>query len=281
MRTTRAWTAVLAGSAAALALVLTPVSQAGAAPHGKSQAQPRALPTSDVRELDPGIRSKSFEGDRKAGRPAIRAAQADPSTPPEVGDTRTWMGYDELNPDVIYPKRYVLKGLGDNIQVWVSNDRAFPTDDCRNDLGLTDITQKQVDSFIKQFDSNMYPKESRVFSTPPDRNGSGASFATDFLDVPSDYFKVGKKQSDDIVALIDNVRDMNYYDPQDVDGKTFIGGFFLDFFNEAFDRNVMTIDAFDWLHRTGANPPDDSDDPAYQACADDAGSRRTGQLARS
>ena len=25
----------------------------------------------------------------------------------------------------------------------------------------------------------------------------------------------------------------------------------------SFDRNVMTIDAFDWVHRTGANPPDD------------------------
>ncbi len=27
--------------------------------------------------------------------------------------------------------------------------------------------------------------------------------------------------------------------------------------NDFLDRNVMTIDAFDWLHRTGANPPDE------------------------
>jgi hypothetical protein len=230
-----------------------------------------------MREIAPGARSKSFAGDKSAGRQAIRAAKADPSTPPEVGDTRTWMGYDELNPDVIYPKRYVLKGIGDNIQVWVANDLAFPTDDCRNDLGLTDITQKQVNAFIEQFDSNMYPKESRVFSVAPDRNGKNADFATQFLGVPSDYFKVGKNQSDDIVTLIDNVRDMNYYDPQDEDGKTFIGGFFLDFFNAAFDRNVMTIDAFDWLHRTGANPPDDSNDPAYQACAEELGREGLGR----
>ena len=36
----------------------------------------------------------------------------------------------------------------------------------------------------------------------------------------------------------------------------------------------MTIDAFDWLHRTGANPPDDSTDPAYAACS--ASQNRTG-----
>ncbi|MBW8732676.1 MAG: peptidase M6, partial [Terrabacter sp.] len=38
---------------------------------------------------------------------------------------------------------------------------------------------------------------------------------------------------------------------------TYIAGFFSSQFNELLDRNVMTIDAFDWLHRTGANPPDD------------------------
>jgi hypothetical protein len=31
----------------------------------------------------------------------------------------------------------------------------------------------------------------------------------------------------------------------------------------------MTIDAYDWLHRTGANPPDDSGDAAYQACTEE------------
>ena len=39
--------------------------------------------------------------------------------------------------------------------------------------------------------------------------------------------------------------------------RTYIGGFFTSFFNELADRNVMTIDAFDWVHRTGANPPDE------------------------
>jgi hypothetical protein len=45
-------------------------------------------------------------------------------------------------------------------------------------------------------------------------------------------------------------------------------------FNEYTDRNIMTIDAYDWLHRTGATPPDDTSDPAYIQCAHDQGSDR-------
>ena len=65
------------------------------------------------------------------------------------------------------------------------------------------------------------------------------------------------------------MRDANYYEPTTPDGQTYIAGFFYSVFNEYFDRNVMTIDAFDWLHRTGANPPDDSTDPDYQACSEE------------
>ena len=34
-------------------------------------------------------------------------------------------------------------------------------------------------------------------------------------------------------------------------------------FNELVDRNVMTIDAFDWAHRTGADP---ADEPTADLC---------------
>ena len=49
----------------------------------------------------------------------------------------------------------------------VAEDRAFPIGDCRNGLGLTEITDAQVASFVSEFDSNIYPKESQAFSVPP------------------------------------------------------------------------------------------------------------------
>ena len=48
---------------------------------------------------------------------------------------------------------------------------------------------------------------------------------------------------------------------------SYVAGFFSSFFNAAFDRNVMTIDAYDWLRRTGANPPDDGSPDACEGAA--------------
>ena len=97
----------------------------------------------------------------------------------------------------------------------------------------------------------MYPKETSTFSTPPDRDGTNAHLGPDANGNGGDYTGGGDKT----VTLIDNVRDDNYYTfPA---APTYIAGFFSSQFNELFDRNVMTIDAFDWAHRTGANPPDE------------------------
>ena len=97
----------------------------------------------------------------------------------------------------------------------------------------------------------MYPKETATFSTPPDRDGTNAILGPDANGNGGVYTGAGDKT----VTLIDNVRDDNFYDfPA---APTYIAGFFSSQFNELFDRNVMTIDAFDWAHRTGANPPDE------------------------
>ena len=95
----------------------------------------------------------------------------------EVGDQLRWLALDD-NTGQIYFKTYTMRGLGDHIQVWVADDRAFPAGDCRNTLGLTDITDAQVSSFIDEFDGNIYPKESQSFSTPPARDGSKAQLGT-------------------------------------------------------------------------------------------------------
>jgi hypothetical protein len=158
--------------------------------------------------------------------------------------------------------------------VWVANDTTFPPGDCRNTLGLTEVTDAQVAGFVHEFDTNIYPTESEAFSVAPNRNGSKAtlddlvstqssSAKKDGFKLPSNYW-VG--DADNTVVLVDNVRDANYYDPSTPDGQTYIAGFFYSVFNDFVDRNVMTIDAYDWLHRTGANPPDDSADPAYEGC---------------
>src|SRR5688572_23277351 len=187
----------------------------------------------------------------------------------KVGTVRRWPALDDAS-DAVYNKNFVLRGLGDNVEVWVAKDIAFPAGDCRNTVGGGEgivITQAQVDSFIKEFDTNIYPNESVAFSVPPFRDGSATPLTrayAQFYDLSARNFK---GEGDRIVTLIDNVRDSNYYTPTAADGKTYIGGFHYSLFNEYTNRNVMTLDSWDWVHRTGTNPPDDSTDPDYVACS--------------
>ena len=211
-----------------------------------------------LRDVGPdynGGKALPFAADTASkARAASRAARAR-STLAAVGDRQLWLGLDdELG--FFYVKNYTLRAVGDHIEIWVASDEdeissgiQFPAGDCRNDERVT-LTDAQLEAMADEFDGNIFPKESQAFSVPPERDGTLA-FAAD-LGLPADYWQ---GEGDNIVVLVDNVRDSNFYDFPN--NQTYIGGFFTSFFNELTDRNVMTIDAFDWLHRTGANPPDE------------------------
>jgi hypothetical protein len=187
----------------------------------------------------------------------------------EVGDEKFWLALDDFTQE-LYVKAYTLRGIGNHIEVWVASDEDdvstetdFPAGDCRNGA-RTEITDEQVSYLIGEFDTNIYPKESRVFSMPPPRNGEDAPLA-EILELPANYYR---GQGDDIAVLVDNVRDQNFYDTDNQHSLTYIAGFFSTGFNDLLNRNVMTIDAYDWLHRTGANPPHEpSSDPCTSAPA--------------
>jgi hypothetical protein len=208
--------------------------------------------------------------DRQQARQVTQSPAAMSSTArSQVGDVKLWLALDDFTQEV-YLKEYTLRGIGDHIEVWVASDEDdvstatdFPAGDCRNGE-RTEITDAQVEYLIDEFDGTIYPKESRVFSKPPRRNGQDAPLA-EILELPADYYR---GEGDDIAVLVDNVRDENFYDTDNEHSLTYIAGFFADSFNELLNRNVMTIDAFDWLHRTGANPPHEpTADPCTSAPA--------------
>jgi hypothetical protein len=59
-------------------------------------------------------------------------------------------------------------------------------------------------------------------------------------------------------VLVSNVRDDNYYDPN---YPNYIAGFYSPTFEVYFDRNIMSIDAYDWENRVG---PDGSRPYLYE-----------------
>ena len=224
---------------------------------------PVAVVARPPRARVPAVRVKEVGRDLRYGKVPLDVARILPTettarrAPARVGATHKWLALDDTRG--AYLKRYRLRGKGRHVEVWVAADEdhisrgiRFPDGDCRNDERVK-ITNAQIDYFVREFSRTIYPKESRFFSVPPRRNGSEATLPG-LAGLPDGYFR---GEGDDIVVLIDNVRDENFYDTNNAQNHTYIAGFFSSGFNELLDRNVMTVDAFDWLHRTGATPPNE------------------------
>ncbi len=206
--------------------------------------------------LDPGI-TKTLEAWRAT--PAGAAQYGAAAANPKVGDTRMWPSLDQVQSSV-YLKEYTLRGVGKNIEVWVASGAGpdgimgtdFRAEDCRNVIkNSTTITDAQVKRLMSEYDNKMLPKESKAFSVAPARDGSKP--VENELTKGLSFTGAGNN----VVTLVDNVRDPNFYDfPKN---QTYVAGFFSRQFNELTDRNIMSIDAYDWAHRTGVDPRDDQD----------------------
>jgi hypothetical protein len=228
----------------ALTPLLTSPAEARQRPEPTGPGQAAVLPVRDGRELTRThlkLNGKALPTARYRPQPTARRA---PAATPAVGTVRSWVGLNDTDGD-LYRKDYTLRAVGKHIEVWVATDIAFPKDDCRKDP--VEVTDAQAADLVSQFDNNIYPKETAAFSTPPNRSGAQPGMEGDFTG-----------DGDKTVTLVDNVRDDNYF--HFPERPTYIAGFFSAQLNELFDRNVMTIDAYDWVHRLGANPKNDATD---------------------
>jgi hypothetical protein len=163
---------------------------------------------------------------------------------PQIGELRYWAGLDIVQ-GAFYPKAFALRGVGRKIEVWVSEDLDYRPGDCRNG-SRTVVTDEQVHGLIRAFDHTIYPRESAVFSVPPSRDGAGALVGPPFHP---------EGRGDRTVVLVDNIRDESFYDLNNTQGFGYVVGVYSSALEQLFDRNMMTVDAYDWLHRTGRRPP--------------------------
>lgn len=134
-----------------------------------------------------------------------------------------------------------LMGDTPGSQVWVQANLAWPAGDPRP---KPVITCEQVAYIQGQFDNNIYPIETSFFGMPQFHDGAYA-YLPGLLGLPADYYydQAGRQ-----IVLVSNIRDNNYYDPT---YPIYIAGFYSSAFEVYFDRNVMSIDAYDWANRTG------------------------------
>jgi hypothetical protein len=235
-------------AATAALVVLAALGAALAAPAGAGAA---SLPA-EVRHVRDAAGRVPVDARLLAG-PPTRAWAAFPSAQTAaVGAVRNWLALDDARRGY-YEKAFTLQAVGAGAEIWVANDLSFPAGDCRNTIqggSRIRVTPTDAAYLAEQFDRVILPRLTAAFSTPPPRDGTGSPLDPRF-DPTGDANR--------IVVLVDNVRDENYYDRDNRSNTPYIAGFFSRDLTEVFDRNVLTVDSYDWPHRTRSLPPHEPD----------------------
>ncbi|QEE16865.1 Ig-like domain-containing protein [Promethearchaeum syntrophicum] len=189
-------------------------------------------------DMGPEIRARTMENlpavstpDRTIASSEVPSSAAvEPLTYYADGDIVDWYSYDSNTGTITVP--FELRGVGNNIEIWVALDLSFP-----DDRDLPVITDDQVAYMIDEFDTNIYPIDTSYFGTPDFHDGSSAQQGDAY------YEETGRS-----VMLVSNIRDDNYYDQT---YPYYIVGFYWGVLEQAFDRNIISIDCMDWENRIG------------------------------
>ncbi len=209
-----------------------------------------AAPGIDYRPVDIGPEIREWEPTqaRLEGSPAAAEdeAEAFASTATSVDecilDEKDWLSLDSID-GVYFFTTFYLVAVGTDSELWVQADTSWPDGDTR---ATPEITCEQASYMVAEFDNNMLPKESNFFGVADFHDGSASLLEAWGIVPPGYYTDPDGKQ----VILVSNVRDENYYDP---DYPLYIAGFYSPSLEAYFDRNVMTIDVYDWEDRVGAD----------------------------
>jgi hypothetical protein len=223
-------------------------------------------PSADTREIRDELRGTGVRVDTK--KPLPPTSQGDDSRPPKLGDQRVFLALDDVAGQ-FYLKFFTLRGMNKDAEVWVANNLNFPAGDCRNDGVRNVITNSQIAYLLQQHSSIIKPIDTAWFGNPAVRRGDGAPLVDLLNDIglPTHKNAYRNPAGRDLV-LIDNVRDDNFFDTNNANTLPRIAGFFSQTISFYTQRNVMTIDSWDWIHGTGANPPHEpSPDPCLTASA--------------
>jgi hypothetical protein len=219
-----------------LAILLGPLS--GAVP---VLAAPNP-PGPDPVEISEEVRDWGATGehlDLSAGADAGSSAASTPLSSCTLG-SKTWLILNDFT-GFYQLSTFNLVAESGMSQIWVQANLAWPAGDPR---ATPEITCEQAQYMLGEFDDNIYPTEIDFFG-PPDAHDGSAAVLPGLIGAPPDYYAdpAGRQ-----VVLVSNIRDDNYYDST---YPIYIAGFYSPTFEIYFDRNVMSIDAFDWANRTG------------------------------
>ena len=177
--------------------------------------------------------------------PSEPSSSAESSSTYNIMDTKMWLSLDDWNGFYFFDffERWDV-GTSDNTEIWIQIDRSWPDPDPHEpDRAYPEITADQVAQLLLEFDSNIYETVTGYFGTPDHHDGA-FSLLEAWGYVPPGYYSSPEGKN---VILVSNVQDENYY----TDFPYYIAGFYSSTFEGYFDRNIISIDSYQWEERVG------------------------------
>ena len=148
----------------------------------------------------------------------------------DIGDVLEWPVLDTVE-GYYFLDPYELCAFGDVSEIWVQTDLNYFEGDSRDE---PIITEEQIDYLLAEFETNIYPIDVEYFGTPDSHFG----------DQSGSYYQEDGRN----VILISNIRDDAYYDSK---YPYYIVGYYSSQLENDYDRNIISIDSYDWENRVG------------------------------
>jgi hypothetical protein len=145
---------------------------------------------------------------------------------------------------------------GAHCEVWTQNDMTFMEGDPRNaNVNMLTITDSQARYMANQFDNVIYPIEKKYFSDAPPADGSNEQWSAAYGEqFPSDML-LKTNDAGKVAIMVFNIVDDSFFDPT---YPYYIVGYFSPSMQYQYDRNIIHIDCYDWIDRTGPGHGDHS-----------------------
>ena len=167
-----------------------------------------------------------------------------------VGDVAPYV-YANFYDGYWYEANFKFRGDGEHCEIWVALNLNFTSGDPRNDWSRLNITDDMVNYMIDEFDNTIYPQMADVFGNPAPLDGTNSMMAEWFgIDDPARTFQTN--DAGKVMIMIYNIRDYSYYNSW---YPSYIAGYFSGTSKLLYDRNIMHIDCWDWVNRTGETSP--------------------------
>jgi Immune inhibitor A-like, MAM domain len=220
----------------------------------------------DVKSVSEEIRNAGENANFAANELPPPARGDDNRFPPRLGDHRLFVALDDTLTNPFYLKEFELRAFNDTAEIWIASGPAttggvtttglnFPDGDCRNDGVRNVVTDEQAEYLLDEFTNNILATDTDWFGEPVTRTGKNAALFGVFNagQISANAYRNNEGR---FIALIDNIRDDNFNDENNDNSLPYIAGFFTSAASFFHDRNIISVDGFDWLHRTGAFDPD-------------------------